>query len=63
MQAALVTAKAVAPLLIPYLIVDGVPNEYTAWFERNGGTVVMHKLSFTARLREVCSSSTAYRVC
>ncbi len=59
-QVALLSAKKQAPSLIPYLIFDGAPNELTAWFERNGGHVIFHSLSFAGAMWQVCRCIAAF---
>ena len=40
------SAKARAPSLVPFLLFDGPPCNFTAWFQAQGGTVVFHSVSF-----------------
>ena len=51
-KAAVLSAKEHAPSLVPVLIFQGAPNSVTAWFERHGGTVLFHSLSFLDALPE-----------
>lgn len=60
LQVALLSARKAAPSLIPYLVFDGAPNEVTAWFERQGGRVILHELTISETLKRVCA---AFFVC
>ena len=51
-KAALISAKHMAPSLVPYLIYSGPACAMTAWFEMHGGHVLFHDLSFFKDLRE-----------
>lgn len=53
LQVALLSARKAAPSLIPYLVFDGAPNEVTAWFERQGGRVILHELTISETLKRV----------
>ena len=61
LKVALLSAKENAPSLIPVLIYSGAAGVATAWFERQGGTVLFHDLPFFDDLPEVQKpSSGAY---
>ena len=51
-KAALLSAKHMAPSLVPYLIYSGPACAMTAWYEMHGGHVLFHDLSFFDQLRE-----------
>ena len=50
LKVALLTAKANAPSLVPCLIWSGAASPVTAWFQRQGGRVFFHDLTFHAEL-------------
>ena len=52
LKVALLSAKENAPSLIPVLIYSGAAGASTAWFERQGGTVIFHDLPFFDDLPE-----------
>ena len=49
-KAALISAKHMAPSLVPYLLYSGPACAMTAWFELHGGHVIFHDLSFFSDL-------------
>ena len=53
LRAALLSARAHAPSLVPLLIYTGPPNAFTRWWEGNGGHIAPHTLSFLDRLEAV----------
>ena len=61
LKVALLTAKAHAPSLVPCLIWSGAASPVTGWFERQGGRVFFHDLTFHAELpMELDSEAGAY---
>ena len=51
-KSALMSARRLAPSLVPYLIYSGPACAMTAWYELHGGHVLFHDLSFFSDLRE-----------
>ena len=61
LRVALLSAKENAPSLVPILIYSGAASVTTAWFERQGGTVIFHDVPFYTDLPEIQKpSSGAY---
>lgn len=52
LSVAVMSAKAHAPSLQPVLVFLGQPNSRTAWFEKQGGIVIHHRLTFRHLLDE-----------
>ena len=52
LRAAMVSKLFNAPSLVPNIIYDGDPDEFTAWWEAQGGRVHYHNLTFYNKIHE-----------